>query len=407
MTRRRVSKNQRIIIAGAGLAGLTAAMCLTAQDVPVLVLEAEPALAYDLRAGSYHPPTLEMLAPYGVTARMHETGVIVRRWQIRDRRQGVIGEFDLGLLQNETPYPYRLHLEQHKLTPILLEQARTYPSFDIRFATRAVEAAQTEDGVTVTVESDGRREKIAGTFLIGADGHRSVVRSAMGADFEGFTWPEEFLIVSTTYDFEPHGFAYAAYTADPDEWVMTFKVPGFSPPALWRLAFPADPARPREETMDPAVIQRRLQGVIARAEPYDIVHTNVYRVHQRVATTFDKGRFAIAGDAAHVNNPLGGMGLNGAVHDAVNLAEKLVRVWRGEAGFDSLDLYTRQRRPAQIEYVQEISIRNKRLVEERDPAVRESHFAEIRRTAADPKLAHAYLMNTSMINSVRRAAAIT
>jgi 3-(3-hydroxy-phenyl)propionate hydroxylase len=406
VTRRRTSDDRRIIVAGAGPAGLTAAMCLAAEDVPVLVLEAEPALVYDLRAGSYHPPTLEMLAPYGVTARMHETGVIVRKWQIRDRRQGVVGEFDLGLLKNDTAYPYRLHLEQHKLTPILLDQARAYPAFAIRFGARVSAAAQTGDGVAVTVECDGQREDVAGAFLIGADGHRSVVRAAMGVGFEGFTWPEEFLIVSTTSDFEPHGFAYATYTADPVEWVMTFKVPGFNPPALWRLAFPSDPARPREETMDPEVIQRRLQGVVARAEPYDIVHRNVYRVHQRVATTFNKGRFAIAGDAAHVNNPLGGMGLNGAVHDAVNLAGKLARVWRGEAGLELLDLYTRQRRPAQIEYVQEISIRNKRLVEERDPAVRERHFAEIRRTAADPALAYAYLLNTSMINSVRRAAAI-
>jgi 3-(3-hydroxy-phenyl)propionate hydroxylase len=403
----RASSTQKVIIAGAGPAGLTAAMCLAAQGVPVLVLEAEPTLPYDLRGGSYHPPTLEMLAPYGVTARMHETGVIVRKWQIRDRRQGVIGEFDLGLLGGETPYPYRLHLEQHKLTPLLLDRARTCPTFDIRFGTRAVAAAQTDDGVRVTVESSaGEGEELAGAFLIGADGHRSIVRAAMEVDFEGLTWPEEFLIVSTTYDFEPHGFAYASYTADPEEWVMTFKVPGFNPPALWRLAFPADPARPREETMDSDVVQRRLQGVIARTKPYDIVHRNVYRVHQRVATTFNKGRFAIAGDAAHVNNPLGGIGLNGAVHDAVNLAAKLARVWRGEAGPEIFDLYTRQRRPAQIEYVQEISIRNKRLVEERDPEVRERHFAEIRRTAGDLKLAYAYLMNTSMINSVRRAADI-
>jgi 3-(3-hydroxy-phenyl)propionate hydroxylase len=125
-----------------------------------------------------------------------------------------------------------------------------------------------------------------------------------------------------------------------------------------------------------------------------------------VARTFNQGRFAIAGDAAHVNNPLGGMGLNGSVHDAVNLADTLVRMVRGEAGLELLDRYTRQRRPVQIEYVQEITIRNKRLVEERDPEVRRRHFDEIRATAADAKRTYAYLMNTSMINSVRRAAAI-
>jgi 3-(3-hydroxy-phenyl)propionate hydroxylase len=393
-------------VVGAGPAGLTVAMCLAAEDVPVLVLEAEPSLTIDLRAGSYHPPTLEMLAPYGVAERMHDEGIVVRKWQIRDRAEGVIGEFDLGLLKDETPYPYRLHLEQHKLTPILLAQARTYPAFDIRFSARLIGATQTAHGVKATVDTPEGLEDVEGVYLVGADGHHSAVRTAMGVEFEGFTWPEVFLIVSTTYDFEPHGFAYASYTADPAEWVMLFKVPGFNPPALWRLAFPADPDRPREETMDLATVQRRLQGVIARAEPYDIIHRNAYRVHQRVAKTFNQGRFAIAGDAAHVNNPLGGMGLNGSVHDAVNLADTLVRMVRGEAGLELLDRYTRQRRPAQIEYVQEITIRNKRLVEERDPEVRRRRFDEIRATASDPKRAYAYLMNTSMINSVRRAAAI-
>jgi 3-(3-hydroxy-phenyl)propionate hydroxylase len=129
-------------------------------------------------------------------------------------------------------------------------------------------------------------------------------------------------------------------------------------------------------------------------------------VHQRVAEKFRRGRLLIAGDAAHVNNPLGGMGLNGAVHDAINAADKLAAVWRGEADQSLLDRYERQRLPVQHEYVQQISTRNKRLVEERDPAVRKQSLDELRRQAADPGKAFAYMMDSSMISSIRRANAI-
>lgn len=400
------SQKKRVLIAGAGPGGLTAGLALASRGIPVTVFEAEPDLTLDLRAGSYHPPTLEMLAPFGVTARMHETGVIVRKWQIRDRRDGLLAEWDLGLLANDTPYPYRLHLEQHKLTPLILEAARAYPDFEIRFDTRVVDAAQSASGVSVTLETGGGKEIVEASFLVGADGHHSATRQAMGVEFEGFTWPEAFLIVSTTYDFAPHGYAFATYIADPDEWVMLFKVPGFNPPALWRMAFPSDPDRSREETMDLAVVQQRVQGFNPKATPYDIIHRNAYRVHQRVATVFGKGRMFLAGDAAHVNNPLGGMGLNGAVHDAINLADKIARVWHGEAESELLDLYDRQRRPAQIDYVQQITIRNKRLVEESDPVIKRQRQDEIRRAAADAKLAYAYLLDSSMINMVRKAASL-
>ena len=98
-----------VVIAGAGPTGLMCALALARQGVPVVVCEAEPALTHDLRAGTFHPPTLEMMAPYGITARMHEHGLQVRRWQIRERRGSLVAEFDLGLLADVTPYPYRLH----------------------------------------------------------------------------------------------------------------------------------------------------------------------------------------------------------------------------------------------------------------------------------------------------------
>ncbi|UFN50280.1 FAD-dependent monooxygenase [Roseomonas sp. OT10] len=401
-----------IVIVGAGPTGLTAALSLGLAGIPVLLLEAEPALTHDLRAGSYHPPTIEMLDALGVAGRMHETGIKVPTWQIRDRLAGVVAEFDLSLLQDETPYPYRLHLEQHRLTPLLLDRIReAAPSVAVRFAAPVETVAQDGSGATVTLREG---EAIRASCVIGADGSRSVVRKAMGVEFEGFTWPDRFLVASTTFDLGALGFSGAGYIADPEAWAAVFHVPDTGPPGLWRIAYPIPPEAEEEVELRPENIQRHLFHLLesARPEPpggrFTLKYASVYRVHQRVAQRFADRRLILAGDAAHVNNPLGGLGLNGSVHDAVNLAAKLARIWHDGADRDTLlDLYDRQRRPINIRAVQAMSIRNKALLEEKDPAVRRQRLEEQRALAADPVRAKAHLMNTSMINSVREAAAIT
>ncbi|HTQ84362.1 MAG TPA: FAD-dependent monooxygenase, partial [Pseudolabrys sp.] len=221
-----------VVIAGAGPTGLMCALALTRQDIPVVLFEAEPALTHDLRAGSFHPPTLEMMAPYGITARMLETGVIVRHWQIRNKPGDLVAEFDLNLLADVTPYPHRLHLEQHKLTPIQLGILRQAGGAEIHFGHRVLGFTQNADGVSVSVDSGGATRMVEGSWLIGADGGRSAVRKGLGVEFEGFTWPEIFVVVSTPYDFGARGFARNTYIADPVEFGAMFKVPDDGPPGL-------------------------------------------------------------------------------------------------------------------------------------------------------------------------------
>jgi 3-(3-hydroxy-phenyl)propionate hydroxylase len=395
-----------VIIAGAGPTGLMAALALGKAGIPVIVCEAEPGLTRDLRAGTFHPPTQEMMAPYGVTERMHETGIAVRRWQIRDRRSDLIAEFDLGLLGDITPYPYRLHLEQHRVTPIQLDILRGETQADVRFRHRVTGFTQDADRVRVAVEAGGRPIIIEGSWLIAADGGRSTVRRATGIEFEGFTYPEQFLVVSTPYDFGRHGFAMNSYLSDPLEWAAVFKVPDDGPPGLWRAAFPSSDDESEQSLLDPANVERRMQGLTAKPECYEIRYKSIYRVHQRVAKEFRDGRVLLAGDAAHLNNPIGGFGLNSGIHDAINLSEKLVRVCRGEADAALLDRYVRQRRAVCIEEVQRMSIRNKQLLEERDPAVQRQHLTELVAIANDTERARAHMLNTSMISGVRKAAEI-
>lgn len=395
-----------VAIAGAGPTGLMCALALARQGVPVIVLEAEPGLTHDLRAGSYHPPTLEMMAPYGITGRMHETGIRVPQWQMRDRRGELVAEFDLGLLADVTPYPYRLHLEQHRLTPIQLDLLRREAAATVRFGHAVTGFEQCGDSVRVSVEHDGRTEPVDAAWLVAADGGRSIVRKQLGVEFEGFTWPEHFLVVSTQYDLASHGFTPNAYVADPVEWAAVFKMPHDGPPGLWRVAFPSAPDEAEEEVLDAARVEARMQGFQPKPGTYEIAYKSIYRVHQRVASSWRAGRVVLAGDAAHLNNPLGGFGLNSGIHDAINLGDKLARVWRGEADASLIDLYARQRRHATIEQVQAMSIRNKRLLEERDPAVQRRNMEQMVATAADPVRAREHLLNTSMIAGLARATAI-
>jgi 3-(3-hydroxy-phenyl)propionate hydroxylase len=395
-----------VVVAGAGPTGLMCALALARRGVPVVVCEAEANLTHDLRAGSFHPPTQEMMAPYGITARMHEHGLQVRRWQIRSRRDGLVAEFDLGVLADITPYPYRLHLEQHRLTPIQLDILRNEALAEVHFNHRITGFEEKERSVLVRFESEGIPGKLEASWLVGADGGRSTIRKRLPVEFEGFTWPEQFLVVSTPYDFARHGFTMNAYIADPVEWAAIFKMPDAGPPGLWRLAFPCDPGLPDDALLDPPSVQKRMQGFLSINSDYEIRNQSIYRVHQRVANEWRCGRVLLAGDAAHLNNPLGGFGLNSGVHDAVNLADKLAKVWRGEAGEELLDLYVRQRRAATIEQVQAMSIRNKRLLEERDPEVQRKRMEELVAIAADPQRARAHLLESSMISGLKKSEAI-
>src|SRR5262245_20242164 len=383
------------------------ALALAREGVPVVVCEAEPGLTHDLRAGTFHPPTQEMMAPYGITERMHEHGLQVRQWQIRSRGEREIAEFDLGLLADVSPYPYRLHLEQHRLTPIQPDCLRLEAAAEVHFRHRVTGFEQKADLVLVRTESEGIPGKLEASWLIGADGGRSTIRKLLPVEFEGFTWPEQFLVVSTPFDFAKYGFTMNAYVADPVEWAAVFKMPDAGPPGLWRLAFPCDPSLPDDDLLDPENVQLRMQRFVPNKRQYEVRYQSIYRVHQRVASDWRCGRVLLAGDAAHLNNPLGGFGLNSGIHDAVNLAGKLARVWRGEANAELLDVYVRQRRAATIEQVQAMSIRNKKLLEERDPVVQKERMQELIAIAADPQRARQYLLDSSMIAGLRRSEEIT
>lgn len=391
---------KRVIVAGAGPVGLVAALRLASEGVPVVLLEAWDDLAIDLRASTFHPPTLDMLAEFGITQKLIDIGLVAPKWQFRDRETDERAEFDLGLLSDITEHPYRVQCEQHKLTRIIHGIVKDMDNVDIHFGTKLKFVSQTAESVTVTAERDGEDVVFEGAYLIGADGASSAVRIALDIGFEGITYPEMFVQASTPFPFHEHipNMSLINYVSDSDEWFVLLKVPD-----LWRTLFPTREGEDEEYALSEEGLQKRLQGVLPRDEPYDIVHRTIYRIHQRVATTYRIGRICLAGDAAHLNNPLGGMGMNGGIHDAWNLTGKLLSIIRGEADEDVLDRYTRQRKPIALENVQAQAERNRQLLNERDPKVRLARFREIQDTATDPEKARPFLMRSSMFEGLRRA----
>ena len=401
--------SNRVIVIGAGPVGLCLSLALAQEGVPVCLIEAlgdHNFLDQVPRAGTNHPATLELLQRIGLYDKLEPRGIIAPLFHYWDRPEGkLVAEFDHALLKDDTRFPYVLQCERIKIVEEALKLVKAHPGIELRLSTEFTAFSQTADGVVAQVtNAAGETEAIDGSYLISAEGARSIVRKDLDIEFEGFTYPDRTLNIEVAYDFRTHGYTERNYISDPDEWSNLFHWKG--PPDRWRVHFPTAPDADETALTRPDALQARLQRFLPIGKAFEIVGSNLYVVHQRVAKKFRAGRAMLAGDSAHVNSPIGAMGMNSGIHDAFNLAEKLVSILRGEADADVLDRYERQRRHVALQHTQAQTIRNKRLLTEKDPAVRRKNHDELRRTAEDPKLARAFLLRSSLIESLREAAQI-
>ena len=401
--------NAPVLVAGGGPVGLLCAWLLGRRGLHVRLFDNNPEPQADPRAATTHPATLELLAEDGLAEDMARVGLVAPIFQFWDRPSGkLVAEFDHALLKNDTRFPYVVQCEQFKTAKLILDRLRKLPNVEVLFGHEVTDVTQAGHAVTLDVRGPQGARSHVGSYLIGADGGRSIVRKQCEIPFEGFTWPERFIVLTTPYDFEAErGYCYRSYFADPGAWCNCFKVSADGPPGLWRTVFPAGAEEPEADILSDAGVQARIQSFFPSPRPYEIVHRNLYVTHQRVAETLRKGRVLLAGDSAHINNPIGGMGLNGGIQDAANLCEKLAQVILEKAPDEILDLYSRQRRAVAVEFVQEQSIANKKRLEAREPEARARNLGELRDIAADPARAHQFLLRSSMLASQKRAAAMT
>ncbi|MDK2768110.1 MAG: FAD-dependent monooxygenase [Sphingomonas sp.] len=338
-----------IVIVGAGPTGLSLALGLARNGVESVVLERKTALDPHSRATVILPRTIEILDQLGVADRFLEEGNRVPHIRLRNAPDGQqLTHFDFTDLTGETAHPYAIALAQDRTERILLDAVQATGLVDVRFGVEVASLSIGDDGIDVTAHQAGAHTSLAADFIVGADGAHSIVRHAMGIDLAGKTYPSRALLA----DIE-----VPAAREQADFWPTLLREAGLVVgirfgPRIFRIVADAIDDRVDESNMDAEV--DRLSRLLFAAPPTRVVWRAIYQKHQRCVPTFRRGRAMLAGDAAHLNSPAGGQGMNSSIQDAHNLAWKLGRiVTEDDADVDALlDSYAGERRGYVIEQIQ-------------------------------------------------------
>jgi len=383
-----------ILVIGAGPVGLCLALALARRGVPIEIFEAEPALQSDLRGGAFHPPTLEFFDEWGLLAELRHRGLEVRQLRYWERATAeCVASFDYALIERDVRFPFRLHCAQHILCQIAREALRQAPSARLHLAHRLVEMTDAGDRVRARFDCPGGSREVEGAWLCGTDGAHSTVRKQLGVAFAGLSYVDRFLVLNGDIGLDGllPGLAPVNYFFDPEEWVIVLRFPGFT-----RVVFRIAEGQDEDAAVSDEAVRERLERFAGRRISYRLDSRTVYRVHERLADTFRVGRAALAGDAAHINNPVGGMGLNSGLGDAHALAEALIAIHTG-GDASLIDSYTvRRRAGVAVELLQRAG-QNYREMSARLQAARSVRDHAIRAAARDPALARAHLLQFSMV----------
>lgn len=392
-----------VIVAGAGPVGTVAAYYLANKGFKVTLCEAGADCAQDLRASTFHPPTLEMLDELGVAESLIDKGLKAPTYHFRERQSGDVIEFDLSELKDQTKFPFRVQCEQHVMASSLARALEQHENCDVLFNHRVTHFQQDQDSVQVAIENPYEMVHLKAKYLIAADGGNSIIRKWLGVEFDGFTYPEKFLTLSTKLELRDHinGLSYVNYVSDPSEWLVLLKVP-----SVWRILVPAS----EEQSDEFLTSDKYKEDVLTRLTGQSNVetqHRTIYRVHQRVATKFNHGRVFLTGDSAHLNNPLGGFGMNSGIHDAWNVCERITTCLQSQHDDELFDVFGRQRRKVTHDFIQAQTIQNKALLEHSGTENHQRKLQEMQTIQQDPEKRREFIIKQSMFQSLQDAAAIT
>ncbi len=396
------TEHSGVIVVGAGPVGLTLAYGLGRSGVPVTVIDSEPAISRQLRASTFHPPTLDMLAPWGITQELIAHGRITPTWQIRLHETGEHVTFDLSVLKDDTAHPYRLQCEQAVLSQALESRLLQQPSARLRRGATVVDVGQNDRGAWVDVRTGDATasERIEAAYVVGCDGAHSLVRKAIGSSFEGSTYPDTTLLVTTPFNF---GGLWPDLAGVNYVWQDEGTYSLLHLPHLWRVSLHPLAERPLEEEAQPERITARLHALFGPEHRFELQEIRPYRVHKRLASRWRAGRLFIAGDAAHLNNPKGGMGMNGGIHDAMCLLDVLLRALDGDRSEEGLQRYERQRLPVVREDIIGQADRNHARMQLRSLQERRDALAQLQALVDDSDRLYRHLRQTSMLDGLERA----
>lgn len=388
--------NYSVLIVGAGPVGLSLATALGQLGIDTAVFEKDPQLNNEIRASTLHPKTLEMFAEWGVVENVIANGNPVRQLMYWEREsQKHIATFDYDLIKEDTPFPFRLQCPQHILTRTLKPLLDESPHVDVHMGHELVGFTDHGTHISARFSTAEGEVEVNGRFLCGADGSHSAVRKQLGLAFEGSTYEDRFLLIGTDYDFTQlfPNLGPVNYIFDPKEWVIMLSLPD-----LTRVVFRLKDEENVDEAMSEPSLQRRLWNFMGAENPFNILTTQVYRVHRKVADSFRVGNILLVGDAAHNNNPMGGMGMNSGIHDAHNLAPKLYAILQADGDEALLDQYNAERRQVAVDDVQSYSEQRFKDMTAQSDAERQKRDAQLIAMMNDPAQARAYLLKASMLD---------
>ncbi len=392
-----MSEQLPILISGAGPTGLTLALALGKAGYKVEVFEAEQQLADEIRASTIHPATLEYWDTLGAADRIIDKGLRSYSLEFYEREtKECVAKYDYELISGDTRFPFRLQCPQNVVTRELLPAALETGNVSVHMSHASRRFEDHSDAVTLYVDSPtGKELAIKGSYLCACDGPRSPARIQLGISFPDVSvYEDRFLLIGTDINLQEiyPGIGSVAYFYDPDEWIICMELPGMT-----RTVFRIPPDADTTDLKSDESCRERLEKVVGPDYAYDIKVVNYYSVLQRAAETFRIGRVCLAGDAAHLNNPTGGQGLNSGAQDAAMLADALDRVLRG-APETLLDEYSDTRRDYHRNMVQQKAAKNYSDLVLVDDKEREQRNAAMKEVAKDPKQAREYLLKASMLD---------
>ncbi len=386
--------NVDVVIAGAGPVGMSLALALARVGISVIVLEKLGELSREARASTIHPPTLEFFDEIGIIEDILNSGLRIERLQFWEREtREMVADFPYALIKNDTKYPFRFQCPQSTVTRIILNHLEATNCGKVLFNHEFSRAFETENGIEVVAETPDGEAKFECKYLIGCDGANSKVRENLGLGFDGKTYEDRFLLVSSDIDLSEifPNMGTVAYIFDPEEWVIIMTLPD-----TVRLVFRLKSHEDAEESKQIENVKKRISKFLETELNYQIKAVSTYHVHQRITEKFRVGRTILAGDAAHINNPTGGMGMNSGIHDARDLAKALIENFNG-ADENLLDEYAKNRKETAVKMVQAMTDSNYKNLAESDAAMREKRNRNLREAANDKTKAREYLLKTAML----------
>jgi 3-(3-hydroxy-phenyl)propionate hydroxylase len=326
-----------VIIAGAGPTGLTLASELRRGGVDVVLLECRPHRGVDgSRAAGMQPRTIEMLDQRGVVDRFLAVGP-----------QSNLGNF-AGILLNysvlPSRFPYAINILQAE-TEQILEDIVAELGGSVRWSTEVTRVRDLGDGVEVEVQGPAGAETLSGSYLVGCDGGRSIVRKLIGVGFPGTDATMAALIGDLELDEPPQRPMFLERRELGSITAVQFR------PGWWRIC---TSERERAAGADGPATLDELRASTLRVAGSDFgMHNPTWVSHFgdaiRQADQYRVGRVFLAGDAAHIHLPAGGQGMNMGIQDSFNLGWKLAAVLRGAAPASLLDTYHSERHTADAE----------------------------------------------------------